>query len=160
MLTTSISSKLLAFIYDTTNKNSGIHNGIAIRLEREFGFKRLKLPCRHHILEVALGGIMESVYGESDSPNESTFQVLCNNWENIDPTKYNIYRPTSRMMKVKCEEVVDFCNEYLSAEDVCREDYKEFLTLAVIYLGNVSACNQAKFIFFSFFFLVLRLSVL
>ena len=84
---------------------------------------------------------MENVYGDSDSPNESTFQVLCDNWENIDRTKYDIYRPTSRMMKVKCEVVLDLCTDYLSDEDVCREDYKEFLMIAVIFLGTSMQVN-------------------
>ena len=101
-----------------------------------FGCRLLKLPCRHHIFEVVCGAILRSVYGETDSPSKVLFEILRDNWEHIDRTNYEIYRPASRVMQAKCQESITFCTEFLACEDLCREDYKELLILVVVFLGK------------------------
>ena len=46
--------KVVAMSFDTTNVNSGIHNGVITRLPRLLNKKLLALACRRHVAELVL----------------------------------------------------------------------------------------------------------
>ena len=58
---------ITAFVFDTTSSNSGVHRGAAKLLEQQLGEKVFYLACRHHILEVLVGAVWESFFGQVKS---------------------------------------------------------------------------------------------
>lgn len=50
-----------ALCCDTTASNTGRLNGACVLLEQKLGRDLLYLPCRHHIYEIILRGVFETV---------------------------------------------------------------------------------------------------
>ena len=88
--------KIAAFVFDTTSINTGLKNGIAVRLEREFGKCVLQLVCRHYIFELAAGAACFVVYGATTGPTQEAFKKLTTNWSAVDKTSWSpIVLPSS-----------------------------------------------------------------
>ena len=65
--------------------------------------------------------------------------VLCNTWENLDKSKYDIceLRTVNRAMKSDVSSIIKFCKLGLENPNFThRGDYKELLQITVIYLGG------------------------
>ena len=50
------SETLAGLVFDTTATNSGLLNGVLVRLQTLLGDDYMQLACRHHILELVCGG--------------------------------------------------------------------------------------------------------
>ena len=130
-------SLIIGLVFDTTSLNTGIHNGVVVRLQREFDHKLLQLPCRHHVYELLCGSAARFVYGDTNSPREEVFSILVKNWQNLNKTDYVLYSPQTRCVHDQCDQVVEFCQSALVGGEAFRyrNDYKELLELTLIYLG-------------------------
>ena len=49
------SETLAGLVFDTTATNSGLLNGVLVRLQTLLGGDYMQLACRHHILELVCG---------------------------------------------------------------------------------------------------------
>ena len=82
-------NKIGAMYFDTTNVNTGSHNGTCVRLEKELGVKLLCFACRHHIFELPLRAVFEDQLNVSTkSPDVVIFKKFREQWENIDSTNF------------------------------------------------------------------------
>ena len=125
-------------MFDTTSVNTGLHNGIVVRLEKQLERQLLQLPCRH-IHELLCAAAEKLVYGDSKNPKEEAFASLIASWPKLDKSHYEAYLPPSGTMQNQCERVVAFCQNALSGENHClQNDYRELLELAIIFLGKWS----------------------
>lgn len=80
-----IENSIKGICYDTTAANSGIQNGSVVLLEKLIGRSLLRLPCRHHILELILEAVFTKVFSEKSSGPEITiFKRFQKEWPGIN----------------------------------------------------------------------------
>ena len=102
----------------------------------------LYLLCRHHIYEIILRGVFETVLPHTTtSPYIPLFKKFRNNWNKID-----IRNITSGIDDLECctaledvrNDILHFCRAML--QNKCyRDDYKELLELSITFLnGNLN----------------------
>lgn len=133
-------NKVQGICFDTTAANTGATNGAAILFEQKIGRDLMYLPCRHHIFEIVLKEVfLKKVLNSTTAgPNIPLFDRFKNNWHTFDPTLSNTGFTDGYVRNFitsqKAEEIRDFCLNQLSIE-ICRDDYKEFLELVVVFLG-------------------------
>ena len=53
---------IVGFVFDTTATNSGLLNGVVVRLQKLLKQEYLQLACRHHVLELVSGASCSLVY--------------------------------------------------------------------------------------------------
>lgn len=136
-----MSKRINALCCDTTASNTGRINGACVILEQLLNRNLLYLPCRHHIYELVLRSVFELKLSISSGPEISLFKRFQQAWEKIDSTKFKCGIADDNV-KIKTEDIshniIEFCNQQLKKQHV-RDDYKEFLELVLIFLGEFSS---------------------
>lgn len=98
------------------------------------------MACRHHVFEIILQSVfVGSKFAPSSGPDIPLFKRFKNQWETIDLTQFSIWSTdvkTSIVLNDVREQILIFSHEKLRY-DFPRDDYKEFLELVVIFLGDV-----------------------
>lgn len=132
--------KVQAACFDTTASNTGEYNGAAVLLEELLHRSLLFLPCRHHIYELVLKDVfIQKVLGSKTvGPDIPLIGRFRNEWNDFEQSFFN-YGITDSIVKKhipqkKAEEIKNFCL-HLMTKDICRDDYREFLELTVMFLG-------------------------
>lgn len=128
-----------ALCCDTTASNLGRFQGACVLLEQMIEKDLLYFPCQHHILEIILRSVFDQKLRKSSGPNVQIFNKFRDSWSKIDKTNFKC---GIEDMQVKdllgdSNEVILFATETLN-EEHARDDYKEFLQLALIFLGVTS----------------------
>lgn len=129
----------------TTNSNLGCKNGAAIVLEHILKTSLLYLPCRHHIFELILGCIFNVKLSATSEPDVPLFLKFKSAWNDIDQSKYrtgvsdkNINKKLSKQIK----NIDVFTKKFLH-DGQPRDDYKELLLLARVFLGlDISVADR------------------
>ena len=132
-------NRIIGLVFDTTSVNSGSIGGIAIRLQREFSHELAELACRHHIYEILCGEAGKLTYGDTKSPSNQIFTIICRIWNSLNKSQYDIcdLRRVNRAMTSDISSTIEFCKLGIVNPDFTyRDDYKELLQLTVIYLGG------------------------
>lgn len=126
--------------FDTTAANTGRVKGACILLEQKLQQNLLWLACRHHILEVVCSNVFIAVFGRSAGPEVKLFRSFREFWPKINQNKYeacteNHLNEESLPLKA---ETITFANDMLKKHNSqqLREDYREFLELTLIFLGE------------------------
>lgn len=125
--------------FDTTASNTGDRIGACLLLQQLFGLDLLGFPCRHHIYEIMLRGVFEVKLSKSSAPEVPLFERFAREWKNIDKKSFKsgledeVVR--SNITDIQCDEVKIFCRHNLSKPH-CRHEYKEFLQLVLLFLGD------------------------
>jgi hypothetical protein len=140
-----LADKVKAMSFDTTTSNSGALAGAAVLIERKMAKNLLHLACRHHIFEVMLGDVFKSLAGPSSGPDIQVFKRFKNAWPSINHDNDRIVdgKADEETAAFFCSnqelvnEVVEFAKKFLQEENQPRDDYKELLELALIYMGHV-----------------------
>lgn len=124
---------------DTTNSNLGRIKGAAVLLEQKLERDLLYLPCRHHILEIVLSGVFSIKFNKKTGPEVDFFLKFKKDWPNINQKDYKTGfedRIVDDYLRSKIKDIDDFTKNLLDSQ-LPRDDYKEFLNLARIFLGLV-----------------------
>lgn len=131
----NIIDKVQAISMDATAKNTGRFNGAAVLLEQKVERNLMYLPCRQHIYELVLRPAFELQFPGTSGPNVAIFKRFHTAWKNKTVYKPGIEDKTiaSRLSDV-IEDIKEFCKNALKKE-FSRHDYKEFLQLAMLFLG-------------------------
>jgi hypothetical protein len=121
--------------FDTTASNTGRRNGACVLLEQKLDKDMLHFACRHHIFEVVLGGVFKESLGMSSGPDIAIFKRFQQNWQFIDQRNYETGASLAATASCKYR-VIAFAECQLK---LCqpRDDYREFLELAIIFLGGI-----------------------
>lgn len=99
------------------------------------------LPCRHHIYEIVLRSVFDHKFGSKSGPNVPLFQRFQLAWPTFN---LNNFKPglqdteVSQHLNNSIECILQFCMTELTKMQ-CREDYREFLELTVIFLNGTPA---------------------
>jgi len=129
-----LTDNVKSLCFDTTSSNTGVRKGACTLIEQKLGRSLLCLACRHHIMEILLECMFSNCLGPSSGPEIKLFQRFKTEWKNINQEEFE-----ECYLDIKPEtksEIVSFC---LSQLQEChpRNDYKEFLKLAIIALGEM-----------------------
>lgn len=137
----SLTNVVKALCCDTTNSNLGKRKGAAVILEDLLNFDLLYLPCRHHIFEIILASAFEVKLPGSSGPNVPLFKKFAEKWADLNKNYFHsgyfdqILHPE---LQTQVGLIVSFIKTSLQ-EKWPRDDYREFLELALIFLeGNQS----------------------
>lgn len=129
-----------AICCDTTPSNLGHENGAAAIIERILNENYLYLPCRHHIFEVVLGGVFDTVMPPSTGPEIRLFKRFESEWENFDKKNYKTGLESKRIVDVlinDTENINHFVQTILDGEAQPRDDYRELLLLSLVFIGKI-----------------------
>ena len=133
-----IADKIFAVGFDTTSSNTGVHKGACTILQQLLGRQLLWLACRHHILELVVGAAFTQLFGDTKSPEVTLFKTLKTSWDSLDLADISLPDIPTSYQREK-DELLTFINTLLepdNLEKLPRCDYKEFLELAKIFLGE------------------------
>lgn len=129
----NLEKKIQALCFDTTASNTGRINGACINIEKMFDRDLLYLPCRHHIFELVLKSCFEVLMGTGSGPDINLFKRFRETWSTIEKNKYRC--GTEVITKNVREGMLKFLEWQLSQKHE-RDDYRELLELASIFLGG------------------------
>ncbi|XP_029708295.2 uncharacterized protein LOC109401706 [Aedes albopictus] len=128
-----IENSIKGICYDTTAANSGIQNGSVVLLEKLIGRSLLRLPCRHHILELILEAVFTKVFSEKSSGPEITiFKRFQKEWPGINKDSY---KGAKDLISPKLIPAYLKSIETLHHMKKIRADYQEFIELTALLLG-------------------------
>lgn len=130
-----LNDRIVGMICDTENVNTGRFIGACTEIERLLEKYLLHLICRHHVLEVVLKHVFETIFGKSSGPTVTTFDMLKESWGYIkrndctyDPIEYEELR--SPVVNEFFEEAIPHVNS-----DHLRNDYAELNDLVLKFFG-------------------------
>lgn len=136
-----ISEKVIGMCFDTTASNTGIRSGACLRIEQKLGRDLLYFACRHHILELVLSAAFTAEMGSITSgPDVPLFKRFKSRWESIDKTAYQVAPDDEHLRQHLPEDLIQQVESFATSQLTNhhpRDDYKEFLDLALVYLGVV-----------------------
>lgn len=135
----TIVDRVVGMSFDTTSTNSGVNNGAAVLLEKTIGRKLMKFACRHHIYEIFLSSVFELKLSPSSAPEVLIFDRFAKSWSDLNHDSYRNgiedEAVCSQISQSERDDIIKFCNDQLSKRQI-RDDYKEFLQLALTFLGE------------------------
>lgn len=133
----NLTDRINFMCFDTTASNTGVHAGTCILLEEKLGRNLISLACRHHIMELMVGKVFDTLMGPSSGPNIKLFQRFRECWGSIDHSTYesglDIEFIASTLNPVK-DDIIHFIRQQLT-EFHPRDDYRELLHLSLLFLG-------------------------
>ncbi|CAH0555853.1 unnamed protein product [Brassicogethes aeneus] len=135
----NLNNRIKAMCFDTTPLNTGQKGGVCVLLEKKLGKKLLYFACRHHIFELVLRAVVEIYWPETTGPDMPTYKNFRRIWQEIDQSDFEIGfndKLIRQVLKEDKDKILEFLQLRLK-ESQPRDDYKEFLELACIFLGGV-----------------------
>lgn len=139
-------------VFDTTAANTGHLTAACVAIQHRLARYALWSGCRHHIGEVILKQVFDALKIEvSKSPEVSMFVRFRENFNMLEHdcaarelSRVNV--PADRsgelMLKLCAEHVLKLATE---KTNFCRDDYKEFAQLCVVFLRGTSDDHMVKF---------------
>lgn len=128
-----------AVVFDTTASNTGRLNGACHLLEQKLERDVLHLACRHHIYEIVLQGVFHEIQvSPSTGPDIPLFKRFKNMWKDIDQTQFSTWlsdADLTEILKDDANEILAYAKSKIK-DDLPRDDYREFLELILIFLGE------------------------
>src|SRR6218665_3283140 len=142
--------------FDTTASNTGAQAGACLLLEKKLSRDLIRLACRHHIMELIVAKVFETLMGPSSGSKIKLFQRFCEYWSSIDRSSYesglDVDSIASALMPVR-DDLIRFIQRQLTAFHP-RDDYRELLQLSLLFLGaepngdvhiqSPGACHRAR----------------
>ena len=130
-------------VFHTTASNTGAITAGFISVQSDFKIYLLWLACRHHIGEVLLNSVWDSLKIEvSKSPNVSLFTRFKENYKAVQYTDMDDLEIPAILpaLEAKQDSIVQLCQEALKIGFV-RGDYKELVLLTLLYFRD----NESSF---------------
>ncbi|GAB1609904.1 hypothetical protein Ahia01_001276300 [Argonauta hians] len=144
-----------AMVYDTTASSSGALSAACISIQEMLGRPLLWLVCRHHVGERIVVHAWDAIKIETSKCTEISLFVRFK--ENFDALTYKdldiLCFPIPDILEERRLEIISSCKNALK-QDFSRGDYKELITLILVYLGSrpesfkafqrPGACHKAR----------------
>lgn len=137
----NVADQVRCMAFDTTASNTGNKAGACVLLEQKLDRKLLSLACRHHIHELIVAKVFEVLLEPTSSgPQIKLFQRFSNSWSTINATAYDSAiddQELATYLNPVREEMLGFLKAQLQTY-LPRDDYKELIQLALLFLGDGS----------------------
>lgn len=137
----NLSSRLIGLVCDTENTNIGFCGGTCAKFETKVEKYLLRLCCRHHVMEIVLKRVCETLLSTTQTP-QFTFEgsdKLKNQWENIDKSDYQPLDEEELTQSTLLRVLRDQALEQISNNAInpgLRDDYAELNDLCLKLLGR------------------------
>ena len=96
----------------------------------------MHLACRHHVLELLAGTAFTTLLGRKKGPDVFLFKRFQDQWSFIDKDAYkNATYDKNISNLVKDPDLAEWAVQALQKEKSLREDYREFVELALVFMG-------------------------
>ena len=123
-------NNIYGMVFDTTSSNTGRLSGACVTFQKYIGKPIFWLACRHHVLEILIDKVFSCLKIErSKTPEIEVFKTFKNRWneiwENFDGEIVNLGVTSEILQKYQS----------LQKLSLLRDDYKELVKLALIYIG-------------------------
>ena len=131
-----VADNIVAFNFDTTASNTGIHSGAAIRLNYLLDRPILYLACRHHVLDLLAKNTFHKIVGYDPSPDVAMFKRMKDLFPNIDTSgSFMTFDLDNK------QELIELFTNILTKFNVngqlfVREDYRELCEIALVMIGG------------------------
>lgn len=79
-----VADNIVGMSFDTTSSNTGCKIGACVLLEEALGRTLLRLPCRHHIMELPIKAGFNALIPPSNSPTITLFDRFAKFWDEVD----------------------------------------------------------------------------
>lgn len=73
-----------AMCFDTTASNTGRWKGSVALIKRRLNHPIMWIACRHHVYELHIKHVAESIMGKRNSPSEGLFRNFQKEWDQLD----------------------------------------------------------------------------
>jgi len=125
--------------FDTTSSNTGGKAGACILLQQKLEKQLLWLACRHHMHELIVANVFSLLMGCSSGPTIKLFERFSQAWNHIDRSnpESSVNNQTVASILGPTGSLIQFFQQQLE-QFKPRDDYKELLQLALIFLGGNS----------------------
>lgn len=127
-----------------TASNTGNKAGACVLLEQKWKCNLLYLACPHHVSELLIGTAFEKTVEGSSRPEIHLFKRFKEQWDFIDKERFHA-GPTDDYVWGAIadvwDEIVEFAQSQLHDKQA-RDDYREFLELCVIFVGDGEVPSQ------------------
>ena len=135
-------SQICSVSYDTTASNSSPAVGSAALVEQERGCAILKMPCRHHHIDLFGKNISPVVSGKrSQGPTDPLFQQYAREWPNIftnidyaNLKKFNVQPYLGTFLEEMFVEVRNWARHAATTMTFSSGTHRNLLHLIVVYL--------------------------
>jgi hypothetical protein len=135
-----LTDRIQFMCFDTTASNTGRKAGACTLLQQKLQKPLISLACRHHIHELIVANVFNLLMGCSSGPTVKLFQRFSQAWNHIDTSKLQSSasdQSVSVILAPQKESLIQFFRCQLQ-EFQPRDDYKELLQLALVFLGDES----------------------
>jgi hypothetical protein len=133
---------VVGMVFDTTSSNTGYLTGACIAIQRDLKKHLLWFACRHHIGEVILSHVWESLQIEvSKSPEVTIFTRFKDRWSQLthsENSDLNFPPIEEDILLEKKVQIIGLCNKLLDKKfnNFVRCDYRELVDLTLLYLSG------------------------
>ena len=129
---------LSGMVFDTTSSNTGCKTAACVTLQMKLNRPLLWYACRHHVGEIVLTHVWDSLRIEaSNSPEINLFKRFKENFTAITvhlKEDLDFPDPPPALLERK-SDITALCQDYLK-QRFSRGDYKELATLVLLYLSD------------------------
>lgn len=135
-------------VFDTTSSNTGCKTAACVALQNRLNRPLLWYACRHHVGEILLTHVWDALKIEvSKSPEILLFKRFKENFASITHQNKDLHFPELPAdLLGRKSEVIELCKNYLT-QPFSRGDYKELLSLALLYLSEGSEVEAFRMLF-------------
>ena len=84
----NLTDRIKFMCFDTTVSNTEVNAGTCILLEEKLGRNLISLTCRHHIMELIVAKVSDTVTGSSSGQNINLLQRFREYWASVDQSTY------------------------------------------------------------------------
>lgn len=133
----NLGDRIKFMCFDTTASNTGIHAGACVLLEEKLGRNLISLACRHHIMELIVSKVFDTLMGPSSGPIIKLFQRFGEYWGSIDRSSYESglhVDSIASALNIVRDDLIHFILQQLTKFQP-RDDYRELLQLSLLFLG-------------------------
>ena len=136
----NICKEVVGIVFDTTSSNTGAESGACKFVEEWCKTPIMWLACRHHIAELHIGKVVQTVTGNTKDPGVALFRRLKKEWSEleIDLDNLVIFDISSLDPKLQgvAQTVLTWATEQQGRSTWPRENYRELLDLLIVTLGG------------------------
>ena len=138
-------SSVKGMVFDTTSANTGAQTAGCISMQHVLNRPLLWIACRHHVGEVVLSHVWDALKIEtSKSPDVSLFTRFKERFATLSHTDIHI-KDIPECLKTKREAIISLCRDYSLLKNLHRGDYKELVSLTLLYLNADEDGHEVKF---------------
>ena len=130
-----LQSNVYAMCFDTTSSNTGWKKGACVLIEKGLNRPLLWLACLHHIDELLLKTVWQTLFGIDMEPSYAEFKQFQKSWDTLDKNNFVQLNPKSWMRPWRLK-VIQYLKSLLESEKQPRDDYRECIELVLVVLAD------------------------